>query len=99
MKNILIFFISAILSFFVYIWSYVIVGVALLLNATINSDPYVWYELVLLIFGIWCVSIVSITLWMIVIFTIAYKKDNCSLPYFKYLDTAFEAIVDNLTKE
>lgn len=99
MKNILIFFISAILSFFVYIWSYVIVGIALLLNATINSNPYVWYELILLIFGIWCVSMVAIMLWMIVMFTIAYKKDNCKIPYFKYMDKAFENIVDTLAKE
>lgn len=99
MKNILIFFISAILSFFVYIWSYVIVGVALLLNATINSNPYVWYELILLIFGIWCVSMVSIMSWMIVMFTIAYKKYNCKVPYLKYMNMTFENIVDELAKE
>lgn len=44
MKHFLIFLISAILGFFIHVWAYIIVGVALLLNATINSDPYVWYE-------------------------------------------------------
>lgn len=101
MKNLLIFFISAILSFFVYIWTYVIVGVALLLNATINSDPYVWYELILLIFGVWSVSIVAITLWLIVIFTIAYFKQNKprEISCYKAISIGFEAVVDELAKE
>lgn len=56
-------------------------------------------ELILLIFGIWCVSMVSIMSWMIVMFTIAYKKYNCKVPYLKYMDMTFENIVDELAKE
>lgn len=100
MKHFLIFFVSAILSFFVYIWTYVIVGVALLLNATINSDPYAWYELILLIFGIWCVSIVAITLWIIVMTTIVYFKEKPdTISYFEAINTGFEAVVDELVKK
>lgn len=100
MKNLLIFFISAILSFFVYIWTYVIVGVALLLNATINSDPYVWYELILLIFGVWCVSIVAITLWLIVMITIVYFREKLeAISYIEAISTGFEAIIDELAKK
>lgn len=100
MKNLLIFFISAILSFFIYIWTYVIVGVALLLNATINSNPYVWYELILLIFGIWCVSIVAITLWLIVMITIVYFREKLeAISYFEAISTGFKAVIDELVKK
>lgn len=100
MKHFLIFFVSAILSFFVYIWTYVIVGVALLLNATINSNPYVWYELILLTFGIWCVSIVAITSWIIVMTTITYFKEKPDeISYFEAISIGFEAVVDELAKK